>query len=146
MSRRHHKGYPARLWTVGFAFAMAVLGLTWRLVELQVLDRDFLRGEGEARHLRVVDVPAHRGMITDRNGEPLAVSTPVASIWFDPHLLRKAQDRWPALARAVGVSTAYLENRIKEGGEREFVYLKRWVEPAVARQVRALDVPGVNLQ
>lgn len=146
MSRRHHKGYPARLWVVGFAFAMAVLGLTWRLVELQVLDRDFLRGEGEARHLRVVDVPAHRGMITDRNGEPLAVSTPVASVWFNPHLLRKAQDQWPALARAVGVSTAYLENRVKEGGEREFVYLKRWVEPTVARQVRALDVPGVNLQ
>jgi cell division protein FtsI (penicillin-binding protein 3) len=146
MSRKRDKGYPARLWAVGFAFAVAVLGLTWRLIELQVLDRDFLRGEGEARHLRVVAVPAHRGMITDRHGEPLAVSTPVASVWFNPQLLRKARDQWSALAHAVGVSTAYLENRIEEGGEREFVYLKRWIKPEIARQIKILDVPGVNLQ
>lgn len=146
MSRVRDKGYPARLWVVGFVFAVAVTGLTWRLVELQVLDRDFLRGEGEARHLRVVEVPAHRGMLTDRHGEPLAVSTPVASVWFNPQLLREAKERWPALAEAAGVSRAYLEKRIREGGEREFVYLKRWIEPEMAWRVQALDVPGVNLQ
>ncbi|QBQ53422.1 peptidoglycan D,D-transpeptidase FtsI family protein [Nitrosococcus wardiae] len=146
MSRRRDKGYPARLWVVGLVFAVATVGLAWRLVELQVLDRDFLRGEGEARHLRVVEVPAHRGMITDRHGEPLAVSTPVASVWFNPPLLREAREQRPALAKAVGVSTAYLGRRIKEGDGREFVYLKRWVEPDVARQVQALDIPGVNLQ
>ncbi|MGR6034210.1 MAG: peptidoglycan D,D-transpeptidase FtsI family protein [Candidatus Nitrosoglobus sp.] len=146
MSRRRDKGYPARLWAVGFAFAVAVSGLMVRLIELQVLDRDFLRGEGEARHLRVVAAPAHRGMITDRHGEPLAVSTPVASVWFNPQLLRKAPNQWPDLAQTVGVSTAYLESRIEEGGEHEFVYLKRWIEPEVARRVQILDVPGVNLQ
>ncbi|ABA59313.1 peptidoglycan synthetase FtsI [Nitrosococcus oceani ATCC 19707] len=147
VSRRgHDKDYPGRLGVVGLVFAVAVAGLAWRLIELQVLDCDFLRGEGEARHLRVVKMPAHRGIITDRHGEPLAVSTPVASIWFNPQLLGKAREQWRALAKAAGVSMAHLEKRIKEGGEREFVYLNRWVEPDVAQRVQALDIPGVNLQ
>ncbi|ADJ27191.1 peptidoglycan D,D-transpeptidase FtsI family protein [Nitrosococcus watsonii] len=144
--RERDKNYPGRLGVVGLAFAVAVAGLAWRLVELQVLDCDFLRGEGEARHLRVVEMPAHRGIITDRHGEPLAVSTPVASIWFNPRLLGEAREQWRALAEAAGVSMAHLEKRMKEGGRREFVYLNRWVEPDVAQRVQALEVPGVNLQ
>ncbi|BAW79590.1 cell division protein FtsI/penicillin-binding protein [Candidatus Nitrosoglobus terrae] len=146
MSQRRDKGYPTRLWVVSFIFAITVLGLVIRLVELQVLDCGFLQGKGEARHLRAITVPAHRGMITDRYGEPLAISTPVASVWFNPQLLRKAPDRWPELARAIGVSTTYLEHRIEQGDKQEFVYLKRWVEPEVALQVQALDILGVNLQ
>lgn len=146
MSRGRNKSYPARLWTVGFAFAIAAGGLTWRLIELQVLNCDFLQGEGKARHLRVVEVPAHRGMITDRHGEPLAVSTPVDSVWFNPRLLHTAKAQWPALARAAGVSTAYLQKRVEAGSGREFVYLERRVRPVVAQRVRALDMPGVNLQ
>lgn len=146
MSRGRNKGYPARLWTVGFAFAMVAGGLTLRLIELQVLNCDFLQDEGKARHLRVVEVPAHRGMITDRQGEPLAVSTPVDSVWFNPQLLRTAKAQWPALARAVGVSAAYLQNRVEAGSGREFVYLDRRVRPAVAQRVRTLGIPGVNLQ
>lgn len=146
MSRGRNKGYPARLWVVGLAFAVAVGGLTWRLVELQVLNRDFLRGEGKARHLRIMKAPAHRGMITDRHGQPLAISTPVASVWFNPPLLREAKEQWPALARAVGVSTAYLRERVEAAGSREFYYLERQVRPEIARQVQALDIPGVNLQ
>ncbi|MEN8802760.1 MAG: penicillin-binding protein 2, partial [Thiogranum sp.] len=58
--------------------------LAGRSAQLQLLDREFLQGQADARHLRVVQVPAHRGMITDRNGEPLAISTPVQSVWVNP--------------------------------------------------------------
>ena len=61
-----------------------MLLLMWRALDLQVLNKDFLQEHGDARALRVVDIPAHRGMILDRNGEPLAVSTPVNSIWATP--------------------------------------------------------------
>ena len=63
-------------------FGFAVLAA--RSAQLQLVDREFLQGQANARHLRVVQVPAHRGMITDRNGEPLAISTPVQSVWVNP--------------------------------------------------------------
>jgi cell division protein FtsI (penicillin-binding protein 3) len=146
MNRGYPKSNPVRLWVVGLAFAVAAGGLCWRLIELQVLECDFLRGQGEARHLRVMEMPAHRGMITDRHGEPLAVSTPVASVWFNPQLLREAKLQWPALAEAVGISVDHLQRQVEAGGRREFVYLKRGVKPDVAQQIQALGVAGVNLQ
>ncbi|HCS28341.1 MAG TPA: cell division protein, partial [Spongiibacteraceae bacterium] len=85
--------------------ALAIL-LMWRTLHLQVLNndrgREFLQGQGNARTIRTEKIPAHRGMITDRNGEPLAVSTPVASIWADPKELSTALDRLPELARLLG--------------------------------------------
>lgn len=138
--------YRGRRIAVLSVMAVAVGGLLWRAVDLQLLHKDFLQGQGDARHLRVVSIPAHRGMITDRNGEPLAISTPVDSIWANPRDLLEAREEWKQLAKALDVDRKWLKERIENNANREFVYLKRHVPPAVAEQVLALGIPGVATQ
>ncbi len=89
MSRRPERANVPRSfrWRAYFAFgllACAAVGLIWRAVNLQLVNHSFLSGQGDARFTRVVSISAHRGMITDRYGEPLAVSTPVDSVWVNP--------------------------------------------------------------
>lgn len=120
--------------------------LVWRAVDLQVTDSAFLRQQGDARHLRVVEIPAHRGMITDRNGEPLAISTPVDSVWVNPQALMTASDQWPRLASLLELDLDELTQRLMTRQSREFVYLKRRINPDLAQQVKALGIPGVFLQ
>ncbi|MDX1610486.1 MAG: penicillin-binding transpeptidase domain-containing protein [Halofilum sp. (in: g-proteobacteria)] len=126
------------------ACALAGLLLAGRAVELQVLNREFLRGQADVRHVRTVPVPAHRGMILDRNGEPLAISTPVWSIWADPGALGEAPGRWGNLAAALGMSRQRLAERLQAARGREFVWLQRHLTPGDAERVLALDVPGVG--
>src|SRR5690606_13985110 len=95
---------PAWSWrsaAVAVVFGVAAALMVARAFELQVLRKDFLQHQGIARHVRAVEIPAHRGMITDRNGEPLAVSTPVASVWVNPQELGEAARRLPELARII---------------------------------------------
>lgn len=130
---------------------LAILGgvavlLVWRAVDLQVLHREFLQEKGNARHLRVVAMPAHRGMITDRNGEPLAISTPVDSVWANPRELLAARVQWPRLIRLLQLDANTLHRDLARRVDREFIYLKRAVSPELAQQVMALSVPGVSLQ
>jgi len=120
--------------------------LVWRAVDLQVTDSEFLQGQGDARHLRVVEIPAHRGMITDRNGEPLAISTPVDSVWVNPQELMTAHAEWPRLAKLLALDIDELQQRLMTRQSREFVYLKRRLNPDLAQQVKALGIPGVFLQ
>ncbi|HET7175320.1 MAG TPA: penicillin-binding protein 2 [Gammaproteobacteria bacterium] len=127
-------------------FGAVALGLTGRAVYLQVLDKGFLVGQGDERHLRVEEIPAHRGMILDRNGEPLAVSTPVDSIWMNPQELGEAPARLPELAKALGLTAGTLAKLVRENQEKEFVYLARGLDPYAAGQVMALDVPGIYTQ
>lgn len=138
--------YRGRRITLLGLMLVVVAGLIWRAVDLQILHKDFLQGQGDARHLRVVSIPAHRGMITDRHGEPLAISTPVDSIWANPQDLLTARDEWNQLAKTLGVNRAWLKERIERNSTREFVYLKRHVQPELAEQVMALGIPGVSLQ
>jgi cell division protein FtsI (penicillin-binding protein 3) len=121
-------------------------GLLWRAVDLQHTDRDFLKGQGDARHLRVVAIPAHRGKILDRNGEPLAISTPVDSVWANPRELALGADRLPELGKLLGLDLATLERVVAGRAGREFVYLKRHVAPHLAARVERAGVPGVYLQ
>lgn len=130
---------------------LAILGgvaalLVWRAVDIQVLNREFLQEQGDARHLRVVAMPAHRGMITDRNGEPLAISTPVDSVWANPRELLAARAQWPRLMRLLHLDATTLQRHLAKRVDREFIYLKRAVSPELAQQVVALAVPGVSLQ
>ncbi len=138
--------YRARRVFMLSGMALAVVLLAWRAVDLQVRDKDFLQGQGDARYLREVVIPAHRGMITDRNGEPLAISTPVDSIWANPQELALAREQWPALARQLDLDMEWLQDRLARNAGREFVYLKRHVPPAQAEEVLALSVPGVSVQ
>lgn len=122
------------------------LVLLTRVAELQIVDRDFLRHQGEARHLRTISVAAHRGMITDRNGEPLAISTPVESVWVNPAELLIDREELPRLARVLGKNSDSLLQLMTQRQDREFVYLRRHVSPALAEQVMSLEAPGVALQ
>lgn len=127
-------------------FALIMAALAWRAVDLQLLSKHFLQQQGDARYLRVVTVPASRGTITDRHGEPLAVSTPVDSVWANPKELMQARDRWKDLARALEIPYKRFEPLVERHQQREFVYLRRRVHPELADKVMALQVPGVALQ
>jgi len=127
-------------------FALVFVGLVARAVHLQVFDEEFLTGQGEARHLRVEQIAAHRGTITDRNGEPLAVSTPVDSVWANPRELAESGADLTALARALDLDKADLLRRVTRSTDRTFLYLRRHMSPAAAESVQALHVPGVYLQ
>ncbi len=120
--------------------------LAGRSGQLQVLDREFLQGQGDQRHLRVVQVPAHRGMIVDRNGEPLAISTPVQSVWVNPKELVASPADQSRLERLLGLGSDRLQRLLGQRQGREFVYLRRHITPTRAQQVMSLDIPGVYLQ
>lgn len=132
----------------GIAFTIILLvfaALAVRAFYLQVFDSDFLQGQGDERALRVVEEQAMRGMILDRNGEPLAISTPIESVWANPRAFADARRHWPALARALGLSVRDLAEQTRRYAAREFMYIRRHVPPEMAMRVRALKVPGVSL-
>ncbi len=122
---------------------LAATGLVWRAVNLQLLDREFLQGQGNERFMRVTEIAAHRGAVTDRSGEPLAVSTPVDSLWVNPHELALATDQIPRLAKALKRDKTELARRVTSNLEREFLYLERHMQPAEAARIKALGIPGV---
>ena len=138
--------FVGRVTLVAAIFAAVALSLVARAVQLQVFNKDFLNQQADTRHLRTERISAHRGTITDRNGEPLAISTPVDSIWANPRELAAAVDRVPRLARTLGVDPQQLMRRVTRSMDKEFLYLKRHLSPAQAQQVLALKLPGVNVQ
>lgn len=138
--------YPWRFRIVLALLALMVGALAWRIVDLQVIDQNFLQNQGDARSVRHIPIPAHRGLITDRHGEPLAVSTPVTTLWGNPRELQAAQARWPELAKALGQEPVALQQRLKEQAEREFIYLVRGLTPEQGQRVLDLDIPGVYAQ
>lgn len=138
--------YPWRFRLVLALLALLVGALAWRIVDLQVMDQAFLQGQGDARSVRHIPIPAHRGLITDRNGEPLAVSTPVTTLWGNPKELQAARARWPELAKALGQDPAVLTARLQEQASREFTYLVRGLTPEQGQAVLDLKIPGVYAQ
>jgi len=140
---------PVAAWrfylVVGVLCSMLAL-LTGRVLSLQVLDTDrgyqFLQGQGEMRSVRTVEIPAYRGVITDRRGEPLAVSTPVVSIWANPKILRQSE-RLPELAEALGITLETLTAKLTRYQGKQFMYLQRHRVPADARKVLEKRIRGV---
>ena len=135
-----------RVAVVVLSLVILSVALMWRAVDLHVFRKDFLQQQGDARYLRVVSEPAHRGVIMDRNGEPLAISTPVDSLWAEPQELLTASDKWPQLAQALSIDLQELKQKLARSKEREFVYLKRGVSPQIAETVMNLEIPGVNTE
>ena len=126
-------------------FVLAAGSLVARAVHLQVFNKDFLNQQADSRHLRTERISAHRGSITDRNGDPLAISTPVDSVWANPKKLAAAIDRVPELARSLDLDSDLLMRRISRSMDKEFLYLKRHLGPDQAHTVMALKLPGVNV-
>ena len=140
-----------RVWLVGATLVLLSAALLWRLASLQVLPHteqgfEFLQGQGMARTLRTEPISAYRGVITDRNGEPLAVSTPVVTLWADPSVLLRVPEHWARLARALEMGRTELESRLSRYSNKEFMYLRRHLPPQAAEQVMALDIPGIYSQ
>jgi cell division protein FtsI (penicillin-binding protein 3) len=135
-----------RLYVVLAVLALASSALVVRAVDLQVVRKDFYQEQGDARYLRDIDIPVSRGTIFDRNGEPLAVSTPVESIWANPSELLEHADRIGELARATGLDEDSLKERLVERSDKEFYYIKRHLNPDDARAILDLGIPGVASQ
>jgi len=135
-----------RRWFLLSLYTVCMAGLLFRAIDLQVLNKEFLQDHGDARALRVVKIPAHRGMITDRNGESLAISTPVNSIWAVPRKVMAADTKLDQLAKYLHMDEKELTSLLRDRIGRQFVYLKRHVAPALAEQVMLLDIPGISLQ
>lgn len=147
MTERGAKTFAvARLYALIGIFGLVSVGLVARAVQLQVMETEFLQGQGEARFLREVELPTTRGVINDRNGEPLAVSTPVDSVWVNPQELLQVPERIADLAEVLRADAEDMERKITQRASREFVWMKRRLHPMVAEQVRELGIPGVHLQ
>ncbi len=157
MKKRSKQGYPEapiarwRFYGAGALLCLLGLGLLWRVAGLQVIPGEdkgfeFLQDQGVARTVRVEPISAYRGVITDRRGEPLAVSSPVVSIWADPGILQAGQPDTAALAKALGTSGTALEEKLQRFRDREFVYLKRHLPPQDADKVLSAGVAGVFAQ
>jgi cell division protein FtsI (penicillin-binding protein 3) len=137
--------YPGRRLVVLFLFLVGMLLLAVRAIELQVFEHDFLQQKGSAHQTRVVKIPAHRGKILDRHGEPLAISTPVDSIWVNPREIELTPKTVSLLSQLLGMKQEEIRRRIESRAGKGFVYLKRQVPPSLAKQVKALKLAGVRV-
>ncbi|TDJ31259.1 MAG: penicillin-binding protein 2 [Gammaproteobacteria bacterium] len=135
-----------RHYTVVGLFVFACAGLVARVVFLNVTQREFLQSQGDARSIRYETLPAYRGVVYDRFGEPLAVSTPVVAVWTDPSLTEFDEATIAKLAQLLGLDQQALEHRLKTNAGREFMYLKRRVAWEKAEQLRAVAIEGVFFQ
>jgi cell division protein FtsI (penicillin-binding protein 3) len=141
----HTASFRWRAWLLFGMLGFSAVALVWRAVDLQLVDKSFLQRKGTQNFSRVTEIAAHRGTITDRYGEPLAVSTPVDSIWANPKELALASDQIPTLAKALKINSQELTRRITSNLSREFLYLARHRQPADAQKIKALGIPGVYL-
>ncbi len=125
-------------------FVTALVGLLGRAVQLQLLDNDFLVSQGEVRHVRTEALSAHRGAVTDRHGELLALSSPVDSVWVDPSTLKEHPEAIAQVASKLKLDHDGLLRQVSRNGQRQFLWARRHLSPARAAQVLALGAPGVH--
>ena len=138
------KDYAWRFYLVVVVMLCAAFAVSGRVVYLYVVDKDFLQHQGDKRVLRTEIIPAHRGIIKDRNNEPLAVSTPVTTIWANPKQLVSMQEKWPLLAKHLDTSETRLRNRILSNQSKQFIYLRRHMTPQRANKILKMKLPGVH--
>ena len=137
------EGWRSRVVLVLVMAGFAVLA--GRAFYLQGVNTGFLKAKGEARYTRVVEMPASRGPVKDRNGQLLAISTPVESIWASPDELDIDDGQLAALARALAMPADEIRQKVARK-DRQFVFLKRQISPDQAAKVMALRIPGVFQQ
>lgn len=122
-------------------FVALVIRSTW----LQVYNQDFLLEEGSQRQLRTIQTPAYRGSILDRFGSPLAISTPVDSVWVNPQQVLLNPAGLKKVSKSLGISYKKTLSKLKRRANKEFVFIKRRIEPELARKA-VEGIEGVNLQ
>jgi cell division protein FtsI (penicillin-binding protein 3) len=127
-------------------FVLLALLMGSRLVFLHLVDREFLQDQGDARSIRAERINAHRGMVRDLTGKPLAISTPVLSIWANPSELIAHPETLPRIAALLDVPVRKFEKRIEDNAHRNFVYLRRHMPPAVAEKILEHKIKGIYSQ
>ncbi len=138
------EGWRSRVVLIGCLGVFAIL--LGRSFYLQGLNNDFLQAKGEARFVRVVDMPASRGAVMDRNGKALAISTPVESIWAAPADMEALDNaQLNKLASVLAMDRKQLADKLGEK-EKNFVWVKRQLSPDQAARVMALKIPGLFQQ
>lgn len=140
-----------RFYVVLFFVFCAFAALAGRIAYIQIIEPDNLIKQGDLRSVRAKTLHSARGIISDRNGEPLAVSVPVEAVWADPVAIFKAGglddiNRWYALADVLGVKRQSLIDKINDNKDRRFIYLQRQVSPAMAHYIRELKLSGIGLK
>lgn len=150
-----------RVAVVSGVFGLSALILVGRAVQLQISEQGFYLQQGGDRQQRVQVIPAHRGMITDRNGDPLAISVPVDAVWVNPTEItkyyqqlrtdpnpksKKDPDPIKTLAALLEIPRSVLQGQIDSNRSKQFIYVRRQLRPSVAQQIRAAKLPGVGLQ
>jgi cell division protein FtsI (penicillin-binding protein 3) len=135
-----------RLYLVLGLLGLGTVSLVVRAIDLQFVDKAFYQSQGDQRFLREIPIPTSRGMILDRSGEPLAVSSPVESIWANPQELLLHPERIVELAEALHTAHEPLRERITQRADREFVYLRRHMNPDEAELIVERGIPGVYSQ
>jgi cell division protein FtsI (penicillin-binding protein 3) len=144
--RRHLPYHARRLWMVGILLGIGVSALTCRLLDLGVVNRPFLQEQCAERTIRDVVIPSYRGIISDRNGEPLAISTPVYAAWINPKTLVLDKIQLAHLSSLLEMPAIKIETAIQKNAHKEFVYLKRGLPPATANQIKQLDIIGLAFE
>jgi cell division protein FtsI (penicillin-binding protein 3) len=133
-----------------FLFAAVAVVMVSGAIERQILDVDFLQKEGARRYLTRIEIPVHRGQVTDRTGSILAASAPVDSVWANPRLLRADEATLRRLAKALDMDLKELHGRLDKAGKRGFIYLRRRALPEQVERVMAVvdehDIPGIDLE
>jgi cell division protein FtsI (penicillin-binding protein 3) len=137
--------YAGRHYFVLFILLCLLTGLVGRALYLQIVEKDFLFSQGEQRQIRTIETPAYRGTITDRLGTPLAISTPVDSVWVNPSEILLNLPALKQVASKLGINYRKTVALLRQKSNKEFVYLKRQLEPELAGQVAAI-ADGVYLQ
>ncbi len=127
-------------------FLIIVLALFARMVDLTILQKQFLQKQGESRSKRIVSIPALRGMIEDRNHFPLAISSPVSSLWINPQEFILTHENAAIIAKQVGLSEKEVYQHVELYKKKSFVYIKRELTPLIAHAIETLKIPGVYLQ
>jgi cell division protein FtsI (penicillin-binding protein 3) len=129
------------------AMMLAMSVLVGRAAYLQIFNKDFLQDKGDLQHVGVVPVSAYRGQIKDRNGEPLAISTPVQSIWVNPRQLKDSDlEKIGQMAKILSLPEKELRAILAKEADKRFMYLKRQINPAIAEKVKALEITGVYFE
>lgn len=145
--RKPAMDFPIRRKLLLGTMLTAMFSLAGRAVYLQVFDREFLQDKADLQHIGIVDVPAYRGQIKDRNGEPLAISTPVQSVWMNMRQIKDGdREKLSQMGKILGIAEKDLQAFLKKESGKRFVYVKRQINPDLAEKVKALEINGVYFE
>jgi cell division protein FtsI (penicillin-binding protein 3) len=143
---KHNKYYAARFYFLVIILLASFCSLIWRLIELNIIDRTFLQQQSDARTVRNINIPANRGMIMDRNGMPLAVSTPVDSVWVNPQMFAPTSQQLKEIAKLLNISPVSIQKKLTQKKRSWFIYLKRHISPQISDKIKAIDIDGLYLR